>query len=196
MPSPNHPDLSRRQLLALLAVFSPAAVLRRRRGRLAAQGLDHMTLDAVGAAVLPAELGVAGIGPVVRGFERWLAGYRGGAELIHGYGTADIQRTAPSPAPRWKAQLAALDAHARRRFGQPFGSLGAADRAVLLAPAFDAVKTLPRPAAAQHVAVGLLAWWAATPSAIDLAYGASIGRYNCRPLAASPERPVPLGGPR
>lgn len=196
MPSPNHPDLTRRHLLALLAVFSPAAVLGRRRGRLAAQDLDHGTLDAVGATVLPSELGAAGIGPVVRGFERWLAGYRGGAELLHGYGTAEIHRTAASPAPRWKVQLGALDAQARRRFGQPFAKIGAGDRTTLLVPAFDNVKTLPQPAAALHVAVGLLAWWAATPSAIDLAYGASIGRFNCRPLEANPERPVPLGGPR
>lgn len=194
MTIPNTHDLSRRHLLALLAVFTPAAVLNRRRGRLAAQDLDHGALDALGATVLPTELGAAGIGPVVRGFERWLAGYRGGAELLHGYGTAEIHRTAPSPAPRWKAQLATLDAEARHRFGQPFARLRAADRRALVTSVFDGVRALPEPATAHHVALGLLAWWAGTSAAKDLAYGVAVGRYNCRPLAGNPERPTPLGG--
>ena len=194
MRAPDTPDLSRRHLLALLAVFGPVAVQNRRRGLRAAQDLDHGTLDALGATVLPAELGEAGIGPVVRGFERWLAGYRGGAELLHGYGTAEIHRTPLSPAPRWKAQLAALETEARHRFGRPFAKLGPAERLVILTPAFRDLKVIPEPAAAHHVGLGLLAWWVATPAAHDLAYNATIGRYTCRPLAANPERPTPLGG--
>lgn len=196
MSSSDHSGLTRRRLVALLTVFAPATVLGRRRAHAAAQDLDQNVLEAVGATVLPAELGAAGVGPVVRGFGRWLAGYRGGAELLHGYGTADIHRTAPSPAPRWKAQLAALDREARRRFGQPFSRLGPGDRRALVVPAFDGVKTIPAPAAAPHVAVGLLAWWAVSPAARDLAYGAAINQYGCRPLASSGERPANLGGAR
>jgi len=181
--------------VALLTVYAPAAVLGRRRARQAAQELDQGLLEAVGATVLPAELG-AGVGPVVRGFGRWLGGYRGGAELLHGYGSAEIHRTSPSPAPRWKAQLVALDAESHRRFGQAFPRLSPADRRTLIAPAFVGLKEIPSPATAHHVAVGLLAWWAGSPAARDLAYGAAIGQYNCRPLAASGEQPTPLGGVR
>jgi hypothetical protein len=196
MPIPNTADVSRRHLLAVLAVFTPAAVGFRRRARIAAQELDHATLDALGASVLPAELGAAGIGPVVRGFERWLAGYRGGAELLHGYGAAEIRRTPPSPAVRWKTQLAALDREARRRSGRSFAQLPGTDRLALVSEALADVKSeLPDPASAHHVGLGLVAFWAATPGASDLAYGARVGKLNCRPLAASPERPAPLGGP-
>lgn len=193
-PQPNTPEWSRRRLLTALAVFAPAAVASRRRARAAAQDLDHAALEALGAVVLPAELGRAGVGPVVRGFERWLAGYRGGAELLHPYGSAELGRTPPSPAVRWKAQLAALGAAARARRGRSFPELSPADRRALVAEALaDAKAAIPAPAAAHHVALGLLAYWVETPAAADLARGARIGKLGCRPLAASGEKPASEG---
>ncbi len=44
----------------------------------------------------------------------------------------------------------------------------------------------------RHVAVGLLAYFYATPAATDLAYRAKISRHTCRPLAYASRRPRPL----
>jgi hypothetical protein len=51
---------------------------------------------------------------------------------------------------------------------------------------------LPAPLDARHVALALLAHWASTPAAWDLACGARVGRGTCRPLAESPRRPLPI----
>jgi hypothetical protein len=55
--------------------------------------------------------------------------------------------------------------------------------------------TLPSsPLGADHVAVALLAHWAATSEAQDLAYGARIGAGQCRSLAETARRPLPIVG--
>src|SRR5678815_392428 len=71
-------------------------------------------LDALGDAVLPAELGADGVSRAVVEFQRWMDGYRPGAEANHGYGTGKIEHLPADPRPRWRSQLAALDADARR----------------------------------------------------------------------------------
>ena len=48
-------------------------------------------LDALGDAVLPAELGADGVSRAVVEFQRWMDGYRPGAEANHGYGTGKIE---------------------------------------------------------------------------------------------------------
>ena len=123
MPRDPCPALPRRTLLQVLAASFPALALPRRAVAKEASSLERAALLALGGAVLPAELGEAGVGRVVGDFERWLAGYRAGAELLHGYGTAEVRRTGPSPAARWAAQLRQLDAGARKRYGTGFPAL-------------------------------------------------------------------------
>jgi len=45
----------------------------------------------------------------------------------------------------------------------------------------------------RELAVALMAHWAASSEASDLAYGARIVKGNCRPLADTARRPLPLG---
>ncbi len=158
--------------------------------------LDTVLLGAVGAAVLPtAELGTNGVIQAVRGFQGWLDGYEPVAELNHGYFSAEIRYTPDDPGPRWQAQLEALDAEARKRHEAGFAEVGAADQRTLLARHIgrEGANGLPGPARADHVAVGLLAWFYATSEANDLCYGASIRKQECRGLegVGRPPEPAP-----
>ena len=151
-------------------------------------------LDALGDAVLPAELGADGVSRAVAEFQRWMEGYRPGAEANHGYGTGKIEQLPADPRPRWRSQLAALDADARRN-GPSFSALPrdqrqAFVRALLQNERGDA---LPNPLLARHVALALLAHFYDSPAATDLCYDAQIGRQQCRPLAAQRQQPVALG---
>ena len=70
----------------------------------------------------------------------------------------------------------------------------AARRTVLKAPLArigDARVPL-NPAAAQHIAIALLAHWTASSAALDLAYEARIGTNTCRGLADTAQPPRPL----
>jgi hypothetical protein len=184
--------LSRRRLLAVLASSSPLVVAQRKRALVAARRIDRATLLAVADAVLPSSLGASGLSAVVAAFERWLAGYRGGAELLHGYGTSELAHAPPSPAPRFATDLAELDRRSRERHGVPFGQLSADERRALVEQAVDSRTegSLPSPARAHHVAIGLLAHWASSPAGIDAGYGVRINRFACRPLSASPDSPA------
>ncbi len=163
----------------------------------ATRTLDAALLSAVGEAVLPEALGAGARAGVVRAFGDWLARYEPVAEEMHGYGYADIRWLPPDPAPGWGAQLAGLDLLARRVHRRGFARLPVERRRALLE---EALRTMPgprlpaSPLAASHVALALLAFWAATPEAHDLAYGARIGKGTCRTLATVSERPVPLDG--
>jgi hypothetical protein len=150
-------------------------------------------LGALGDAVLPAELGAEGVTRAVDAFQRWMDGYRPGAEANHGYGTGRIERLAADPRPRWTAQLTALDADARRG-GASFIALSRERRqaAVRAALAGERGESLPSPLAARHVALALLAHFYESPAATDLCYESEIGRQQCRPLAAQARQPVAL----
>src|SRR4051812_14592562 len=94
---PHHPSmtlLSRRAFLGTLAAAIPAAILVQRAHAAAVDDIaaDPRTLHAVGEAVLPSELGRDGIRAAVSDFQRWIAGYRENAELLHGYGTSALER--------------------------------------------------------------------------------------------------------
>jgi hypothetical protein len=113
---------------------------------------------------------------------------------MHGYGYADVRYLPPDPAPGWRAQLEGLELLARRSRGASLGELPVAERRALIESALAGVPggRLPAPLAAGHVALALLAHWASSPAAWDLAYGARITPASCRPLGDAPRRPLPL----
>ena len=178
---------SRRHFLLGLAALLPFPFLARRLHGSAVAALDSARLRALAGAVLPSELGAAGLERAVLAFERWLAGYREGVELLHGYGTGEIRLTGPSPALRWAAQLEAL--------GPSFVSRPHAERQARLRTALEAGRFawLPPVDRAPHLAIGLLSFFYGLPEATDLCYQASIGRETCRPLEDAPRPPRPLG---
>ena len=87
------PSLSRRTFLASLASVVPLAVIVRHAHAAAVVHLasEPATLDALAEVVLPSALGRAGIAKEVKAFRDWGAGYREGAEIVHGYGTSRLR---------------------------------------------------------------------------------------------------------
>lgn len=155
-------------------------------------GLDERLLLAVAIAVLPGEIGPEGQGRAVADFLDWIAAYEPGAEAVHGYGFPDIQRLPEDPAPRWREQLAALDAAARAAHGAGFVEATDDQRRAVVSAALTEVRALGAPLDAPHVAAALLAHWAAGTEAWDLAFEARIGAGRCRPLDDAPRKPLPL----
>jgi hypothetical protein len=188
--------LSRRTFLASAAATLPLPFIVRRAHALAVAHLeaDPQTLLSLAHTVLPSALGAAGIRRAADDFRRWMAEYREGAEINHGYGTSRLRSTGPTPATRWTKQLDDLNAAARARHAKPFTALGAAEREVLVRDALknERVDRLPGVGDANHVAVGLLAHFYESPAATNLCYDARIDRAMCRPLSQSPRKPLPL----
>lgn len=177
----------------LAGLIPAAAVVRRAHaasvGYLAAA---PETLDALGAAVLPAELGSAQVGQVVAGFRRWIDGYRENAELNHGYGNSRLRFSGPTPATRWTKQLDDLDAAARSAHGSSFAALTVVQRQEIIRPLIAAERGIPgTPDAGAHVVLALLGFFYGSPLATDLCYEAAIGKSTCRPLGDSSKHPVP-----
>lgn len=156
--------------------------------------LNAAMVRGVADAVLPSELGNDGITRVSRAFSQWIGDYRPGVELVHPYGSAELRQTGASPMARWRSQLSALDNAARTRHQRAFTALTRDQRRelVMQALADGQVNRLPDPLQANHVAMGILAWYFATPDAADLCYSAQIGRNQCRPLVHSSRQPLPL----
>ena len=188
---------TRRRILLGAAALLPLPFVARLFHRLAVQAMDPALLRAMAVAILPAELGSGGTERAVAEFERWLAGYREGAEILHGYGSGEIRHAGPSPALKWSGQLAALDSAARKVHGAPFATRAAAERQQLVRAALDGGSAggLPEIDRAPHVALGLLAHFYSSAAAQDLCYQARIAKGTCRPLADSPKRPLPLKHP-
>ena len=157
-------------------------------------GLDKELLLSVAEVALPAStLGAAGLGQAVDRFRSWVGGFAPAAELDHGYLTGSLRYAAPHPGPRWAAQLEAMDIESRHRTGEGLRDRGADDRKALIEDVIrrEAVTRLPGdPARADHVVVGLLAWFYGTPDANDLCYQANIGRHSCRGIVSLPEEPA------
>lgn len=161
----------------------------------ATDGLDRKVLDALARIVLPrTALGDAGIERSVDNFLAWLEGFEPVAERDHPYGDGEIRYGPPDPAPLWQSQLEALNLEAEKRFGMPYVDTGEArQREILQRQLPDHLPDdMPYAGAATHVAIGLLAWFYATPEANDLAHNAAIGRETCRGLASGAEKPEPL----
>ncbi|MBC7843960.1 MAG: gluconate 2-dehydrogenase subunit 3 family protein [Gemmatimonadaceae bacterium] len=161
-------------------------------------GFDRSVLDAVGNAVLPAELGEKGRDAAIGQFVAWVDGYDPVAEEMHGYGYSDVRYLPPDPAPAWRAQLAALDVMSRKSRQQPFAKLSIDARRELLAPmlASQGSDRLPEPLHAPHVALALLAHWASSPDAWDLALGVKVLPGTCRVLGDANAKPLPIIGLR
>ena len=188
--------LSRRAFFGWLAAAVPATALVRRAH---AAAIDHLasgprTLHALGDTVLPSELSASGTAAAVARFQQWMTGYREGVEVVHGYGTSQLGYTGPTPATKWSAQLDRLDTSAKSLHGRAFNDLTRAQRRALVERELAAMKPdrLPAVGRAQHVALALLAHFYGSPQAIDLCYGAHVGRQTCRPLATQGRRPLPL----
>jgi hypothetical protein len=193
--SPPSPSPRRAFVARLAGMMATWPLLGRRFGLATIPALapNASLLEALGDAVLPAELGPYGTTRAVTEFQQWMDGYRPGAESNHGYGTGRIDRVPADPRPRWRAQLAALDTEARRG-GAPFASLSRERRQAVVRTALadERGDSLPSPLAARHVAVALLAHFYDSPLATDMCYDAQIGRQQCRPLAAQAQQPVAL----
>jgi hypothetical protein len=190
--------MKRRSLLEWM--ISAAAVLPFARLRLLAQPRELTpdaiaTLREIAPTVLPASLGPARIGDAVEKFVAWTRGYRENVALAHGYGHPRLQKTPPSPVPGYVAQLAALDADARKRGGR-WSTLDVEARRALLDAAFTkaGVRNLPQRPNGQHVVSDLMAFYFRSSEANDYCYGALIQREVCRPIAITTKRPAPLGG--
>lgn len=191
------PTLSRRSFLASLATAFPLATIVRHAHAAAAAHLqdDLASLTALAEVVLPASaLGKSGLAKAANAFREWGAGYREGAELVHGYGTSRLRSAGPTPLTRWTKQLDDLDAAARSAHGKPFREIPQTDRSALVHAALQEqrVDRMPGVADASHVALALLAHFYESPEAADLCYEAQIGKNQCRPLAASPRKPLPM----
>jgi len=161
----------------------------------AATGLDRSMLEAVGRMVLPrSALGDAGVSRVISGFSTWLEGFEPVAEKDHPYDAGEILYGPPHPAPLWGAQLEALDIEANKRFGTPYEAIGEARQMEILRRQLPKhlPENMPYAGEATHVAIGLIAWFYATPEANDLALDAKVGRETCRGLASGAIRPEPL----
>jgi hypothetical protein len=156
--------------------------------------LDAAIVKGVADAVLPSELGNEGIATVSRAFTQWIGGYRVGVELVHPYGSTELRRTGESPVSRWRSQLAALDSAAREKHRKAFPALTRDQKRELVMSALgsERLNRLPDPLQATHVAMALLAWYFATPGAVDLCYNARIDRNQCRPLVHASRQPLPL----
>jgi len=155
---------------------------------------DAALLDALGAAVLPSELGEQGRAAALRRFSAWITGYAPGAELNHPYPAAPVSQLPASPLAAWQGQLQALDAAARAQAPGGFATLDVPARQALLAQAFETVKgpDLPLPIDAPHVALALMTHFFQSPQGTDLCYRAAIGKAMCRPLEDLPHAPRAL----
>jgi hypothetical protein len=150
-------------------------------------GARRDTLDQVAQAVLPASLGRDGLAAATDEFVQWVRDYRAGAAMSPGYGNPRVRFKAPSPAPRYQAQLEDL---ATSRFARA----DLAERRRVLAAAFaDAeVQDLTGVPDGKHVGADLMSLWFASPAANDQAFQAQVGKDTCRRIEDSGARPAPL----
>lgn len=161
----------------------------------AEEGLDRAILDTVARIVLPrTTLGDAGSVRVVDEFLTWLDGFEPVSERDHPYGDGEILYGPPDPAPLWQSQLEALTLEADKRYGATFVDIDEARQREILERQLPEhiPDDMPYAGAASHVAIGLVAWFYATPEANDLALQAKVGRETCRGLASGATRPGPL----
>jgi hypothetical protein len=185
--------MKRRTLLQWVA--STVASLPFHRLRVYAQPRE-LTADAIALlheiapTVLPSSLGAAGTRAAVDKFVAWTRGYQEGVALAHGYGHPRLQKSGPTPAPRYIAQLAALDRDARAKGGR-WPSLDRETQRAILEAAFTEanVRNLPPRPLGQHVVADLMAFYFRSSEANDECYKSMIGRETCRPISITIRKP-------
>lgn len=188
--------MTRRELIRWM--LSVTAVLPVGRLALRAQSTafgpsDLTTLEALADTVLPGELGRAGSKAITQTFIKWLAEYRSGADMGHGYGVLRARVTPTISLETYRTQLGALDQRARRNGGS-FDSLPVPARKALVQQVLDeaSVRDLPQIPDGKHLVSDLMAFYFRSTQANDLCYRASIGREVCRSLAGSSRKPDSL----
>jgi hypothetical protein len=185
-----------RRRKALKTLATAAAALPLLRVPLEAQELTSdqiFVLRDVAATVLPSAIGRKGQDEAVDNFLRWIRDYREGVPLAHGYGEPRLEKSGPSPAPRYAKQITALQAAAKARGGR-FGALPLEDRRALLDEAFKAAdaRNLPGRPDGKHVVTDLMSHYFRSSAANDLCYNARIGRQTYRAIRVTTVRPQPL----
>jgi hypothetical protein len=149
-------------------------------------------LHAIAPTVLPATLGDQRVRSITDKFVAWTRGYREGVALTHGYGHPRLQKSGPSPVPRYVAQLAALAGEAKARGGS-WAAMDVETRRAVLDAAFSAagIRNLPPRPSGQHVVADLMAFYFRSSEANDDCYHALINREVCRPIAITTRKPEP-----
>lgn len=195
--------MKRRTLLQWVAAATavlplrPMRLLAQRPRRAEASG--ELTPDAIAMlhdiapTVLPSTLGSERTRAVVERFAVWTRDYEADVALAHGYGHPRLQKSGPSPAPKYAAQLEAIDREARAR-GARWSALDREQRRAILDAAFNAagVRNLPLHPTGQHVVADLMALYFRSSEANDDCYRAQIGRETCRTIAVTIRKPEPL----
>lgn len=155
---------------------------------------DPAVLAAIAEVVLPSEADRAA---AVTAFTAWIAHYKEGADTDHGYGNTRVRSTGPSPARNYPAQIAALDAAAKRAGAVGFAAATLDQRRAIVEVAITEAKIerLPVRPSGAHIAADLMGLYFNSPAASDLCYRAAIGRDACRGLAGSENKPAPLAPP-
>ena len=139
------------------------------------------TLHEIAPTILPQSIGADRLRDIVDKFVVWTKGYREGVATAHGYGHPRLQKTGPSPVPRYNEQLAQL----RKEIANPRAHLDAAFTQA-------GVRNLPPRPTGQHVVADLMAFYFRSSEANDVCYSAMIQREVCRPIAITIRKPEPL----
>jgi hypothetical protein len=185
----------RRSLLQLIGASVAALPWRGSLAQAQAAPLGEAaarTLRAVAPAVLPLELGTAGVDREVDRFLEWLRGYKSGAEMGFGYGMLR-KRVTPTITPEtYRQQLESIEQGAPA--GSSFGALPIQERQRVITAALEraGVKDFPSSPDGTHVISDFMSFYFTSTEANDLCYRAAIGRERCRTLAGSSTRPAPI----
>jgi hypothetical protein len=180
-------------LASALALPSCAPEAPKERAASASAASKPETLAAVAGLVLPAaSLGEEGVRRVVEGFRKWLDELKPVAELDHAYiFTDDILYGPPDPGPLFTAQLEALELEAEKRHQKSFPAATPEEQEAILRRQLppNPGASLPDPAKAPHVALGLLAYFYQSSEANDLCYERAIERTMCRGVESGAVEP-------
>jgi hypothetical protein len=178
------------------ALALPACVPETAKEAKAAPALEPGTLDALAGIVLPAaSLGEEGVRRVVEGFRKWLDELEPVAELDHVYVyTDEIPYGPPDPEPMWRAQLEALELETEKRHEASFTAIPREEQLAIVRRQLppNPGASLPDPARAPHVALGLLAYFYQTSESNDLCYEKAIERTTCRGVESGASEPPAL----
>lgn len=192
--------LRRAVLQSLATLFAVQPFARLKLGAQAAKPTELTpaniaALRGIAEVVLPVSIGQSGRDDAVRSFVTWVRNYKEGADRGHGYGSSTLTApTGPSPAARYPAQFAALDAAATAQGGSTFAALSLDRRRTIVETTLNTpqpVTRMPaRPTGANLIA-DFMGFYFNSAAGYDAAYNAAIGRDTCRGLDGSEKAPEP-----